>query len=196
MYSRVSYKNTVEHIFTARLINFSQNSTHACFWCSRSRSLKTLSIFVERDSNRRLLSPAKVDVGQRVEAVGLEQPLHPTDGQLGIVGRDHLSRIPVPDAEQGLAELVMVIAVGEERGGWQRAVIPVSLLPEGVDGGKLFTLQLDELLGPEIISQHGLMFMSLTNHISKSFKQVHYCGVRSFPNLFELVAASASKLSY
>ncbi len=52
------------------------------------------------------------------------------------------------DVEEGLAELVVVVAVAEEGGGGERAVLLVRLLPERVDGGKLLTLQLDELLGP------------------------------------------------
>ncbi len=54
----------------------------------------------------------------------------------------------MPNVEEGLAELVVVVAVAEEGGGGERAVLLVRLLPEGVDGGELLALQLDELLGP------------------------------------------------
>jgi hypothetical protein len=54
----------------------------------------------------------------------------------------------VSDVEERLAQLVMVLPVGEEGGGGEGAVLLVSPVLEGVDGGKLFALQLNELLSP------------------------------------------------
>jgi hypothetical protein len=55
----------------------------------------------------------------------------------------------VSDVEERLAQLVMVLPVGEEGGGGEGAVLLVGPVLQGIDGGKLFALQLNELLGSE-----------------------------------------------
>jgi hypothetical protein len=55
----------------------------------------------------------------------------------------------VSDVEERLAQLVMVLPVGQEGGGGEGAVLLVGSVLEGIDGGKLFALQLNEFLGSE-----------------------------------------------
>jgi hypothetical protein len=54
----------------------------------------------------------------------------------------------VSDIEERFAQLMVVLPVGEEGGGGEGAVLLVGPVLQGINGGKLFALQLYEFLSP------------------------------------------------